>query len=189
LAISREKKEALVQQYTEALKNSDGVIIAEYRGLRVSDLQTLRNQIREAEGSFAVVKNTLARRALAEAGLPVPEELLVGPLGIGFGYNNIAGVAKVMTTFAKGNELLAIKGGLIGNSVIDSAGVKALTDLPSIEVLRAQLLGVLNAPATQLVGVVNAPANQLVNVVAGGVRQVVNVLKAYSDKGAAEGAA
>lgn len=173
MAISREKKEQLVQKYVDQLKESEAIILADYRGLTVSQLQELRGKIREAEGSFAVVKNTLAERALTDAGLPVPEEMLFGPVGIGFCGNNIPGVAKAVADFAKANEALEIKGGLMGEKVISEDDVKNLAKLPSLDVLRAQMLGLINAPATQLVG-----------VVAGGVRQMVNVLNAYSEQGA-----
>ena len=172
MAISRKKKESLVENYIDRLKDSEGVIITEYRGTKVTELEQLRKRIREADGSFAIVKNTLARRALAEAGLPVPEDLLIGPVGIGFCHHNITGVAKAMTSYAKENELVVIKGGLMGETIINSAAVKSLADLPSIEVLRAQLLGLINTPATRLAG-----------VLAGSVRQVVNVVNAYAEKG------
>jgi len=172
LAISRNKKEQLVQKYVDRLNDSEAIIITDYRGLTVGNLEELRGKIREAEGSFAVVKNTLAHRALTEAGLTVPDEMLFGPVGIGFCGNNIPGVAKAFADFAKANELMQIKGGLMGNKVISEDDVKNLARLPSLDILRAQMLGLINAPASQLVG-----------VVAGGVRQVVNVLNAYSEQG------
>jgi large subunit ribosomal protein L10 len=171
LAISRDKKEELIAEYIQQLNDSEAIIITTYRGLKVSDLQELRKRIREADGGFAVVKNTLAQRALAEVGLPVAEEMLTGPVGIGFCNHNITGVAKAITGYAKTNELLVIKGGLVGNQVVDETAVRNLADLPSIEVLRAQLLGVISAPASRLAG-----------VIAGGVRQVVNVINAYAEK-------
>lgn len=173
MAITRQKKEELVQQYVEQLKGSDAIIITGYRGLTVTQLQELRNKIREAEGAFTVVKNTLAERALAEVGLAVPDEMLTGPIGIGFCRQNVPGVAKTISDFAKANELLIIKGGLMSGRVIDEAAVKSLASLPSIDVLRAQLLGLINTPASQLAG-----------VLAGGVRQLVNVFNAYAEKGA-----
>jgi large subunit ribosomal protein L10 len=172
LAITRAKKEELLQKYVEQLKRSEAVIITEYRGLTVSDLQQLRRKVREANGSFIVVKNTLAARALTEVGLPAPEKMLAGPVGLGFCGNNIPGVAKAVTEFVKGHERLIIKGGVLGNRVIDAEGVKSLAKLPSLEVMRAQLLGLINAPASQLVGVLS-----------GGVRQLVNVVNAYAEKG------
>lgn len=186
MAISREKKVEMIADYVDHLSKSDGVIIAEYRGLTVSELENLRGKIREAEGSFTVVKNTLARRAFAEAGLVVPEDMLVGPVGITFGHRNLTGVAKVMTDFAKDNEIMVVKGGVIGQSIIDPKAVKNLADMPPIEVLRAQLLGLLNTPASRLVTIFNAPASDMVNVLSGSVRQLVNVLSAYASKEGAE---
>jgi len=185
LAITRAKKEELVEKYVGLLNESDGIVISEYRGLTVKDLEELRGKIREAEGSFAIVKNTLARRAISDAGLPIPEDMLVGPVSISFGHRNLAGVAKVLTEFVKKNELMTIKGGLVGENIINEANIKDLADLPPIEVLRAQLLGVLKTPGTQLATVLNAPASQMVNVLAGSARQLVNVLNAYAKKEAA----
>jgi large subunit ribosomal protein L10 len=171
LAITQEKKETLVKGYLDELNVSEAIIITSYRGLRVAQVEQLRRKIREADGSFAIVKNTLAGRALKEAGLPVVDELLTGPVGIGFCRHNVSGVAKAITDFSKQHELLAIKGGLLGNRVIDENGVRSLANLPSLDVLRAQLLGLINAPASQLAG-----------VVASGVRQLVNVVNAYAEK-------
>jgi len=171
LAISRAKKEELIAQYVERLNDSEAIIITDYRGLSVPEIQELRAEIRKAEGGFAVVKNTLARRALEEAGLPISDEMLVGPIGIGFCRQNITGVAKAVTDYAKKNETLAVKGGVMGDKIIDEAAIKSLASLPSIEILQARLLGLINAPASQLVG-----------VVAGGVRQLVNVVNAYAEE-------
>lgn len=178
MAITRAKKEELVAQYVAQLNDSKAVIIAEYRGLTVRELQQLRAKIREAEGKFFIVKNTLARRAMAEAGLPISEDMLSGPIGFGFCPYNVTSVAKAMTSFAKDQDLLVIKGGLMGTKLIDPAAVRNLADLPPLDVLRAQLLGLINSPASQLAG-----------VVAGGVRQVVNVLNAYAEKGSEEASA
>ena len=172
MAISRSKKEDLVKQYVEQFNSSEAIIITDYRGLKVTELEELRAKIREVNGGFSVVKNTLVQRALTEAGLPVPDEMLIGPIGIGFCGSNISEVAKVITDFAKKNELITIKGGLMGAQLINEATIKNLANLPSLEILRAQLLGLINAPASQLVGVLS-----------GGIRQVVNVIHAYSEKG------
>lgn len=171
MAISRKKKETLVEEYVKDLNNSEAIIVTSYRGLRVPQIEQLRGKIRDAEGHFAVVKNTLAQRALEEAGLPVKDDLLTGPIGIGFCYHNVTGVAKAITDFSKDNDLLIIKGGYMGAKVISDVAVKDLASLPSLDVLRAQLLGLINAPASRLAG-----------VVAGGVRQLVNVVNAYAEK-------
>lgn len=171
MPISREKKEQLVQEYAEQLNNSEAIIFTDYRGLNVVDLQDLRAKIREAEGSYAVVKNTLAKRALDEVNLSVKSEMLTGPLAIGFCHQNITGVAKALVDFAKDNELLIIKGGMMDEQFLDEAAIKNLAELPSLDVLRAQILGLINAPASRLTG-----------VVASGVRQLVNVFNAYSQE-------
>ena len=170
LAISRQKKEELVNEYVERLNDSEAIIITDYRGLSVPEMQELRAVIRQAEGSFTVVKNTLVQLAIKEAGLPEIDEMLIGPVGIGFCQQNVTGVAKAVADFAKKNEILAVKGGLMGAQVMTEAEIKSLASLPSIEVLRAQLLGLINAPATQLTG-----------VVASSVRQLVNVVNAYAE--------
>jgi len=171
LAITRAKKEELVQEYVERLNNCEAIIITDYRGLSVPDIQELRAVIRKAEGSYAVVKNSLARRALEEAGLPAIDDLLIGPVGIGFCEHNVTGVAKAIADFSKENETLAVKGGLLGDKIINEQTIKELASLPTLEVLRAQLLGLLNAPATRVAG-----------ALASSVRQVVNVVNAYAEK-------
>jgi len=118
-----------------------------------------------------LVKNTLIQRAIEKAGLPAIDDLLTGPVGIGFCASNVPGVAKALTDFAKRNDSLEVKGGLMGSTLLDQAAVKSLASLPSLDVLRAQILGLINAPATQVVG-----------AIAGSVRQVVNVVKAYAEK-------
>lgn len=171
MPISREKKEQLIQEYVEQLNTSEAIIFTDYRGLNVMEIQDLRARIREAEGSYAVVKNTLAKRALDEVDLSVDGEMLIGPLAIGFCNQNITGVAKALVDFTKDNELLVIKGGMMGGQFLDEAAIKNLAELPSIDVLRAQILGLINAPASRLTG-----------VVASGVRQLVNVFNAYSQE-------
>jgi len=156
----------------EQIKDSDAIIVTDYRGLTVPQIQELRGKIREAEGSFAVVKNTLAKRALEEAGLPAIDDMLTGPVGLGFCHQNVPGVAKAITRFAKDVDVFEVKGGLMGDTIVDEEAIKKLADLPSIDVLRAQILGLINAPATQLTG-----------VIAGSVRQIVNVINAYAEEG------
>ena len=171
MAISKEKKQDLLAQYEEAINSSRGVIVTEYRGLSASELGQLRTAIREADGSFSVVKLTLFKLALERAGIRVPEQLLVGPVAVGFCYQEVPGVAKACKDFAKDKELLVLKGGLMGGRALSAVDVEAIADLPPLEVVRARLIGMLNGPARNLAG-----------VIAGGVRQVVNVLNAYAEK-------
>lgn len=186
MAITRKKKAELIAKYVDELNKSEAIIFTDFRGLEVPELEELRKKIREEEGSFAVVKNTLIQKALEEVGTPIDSDVLVGPTGVGFCHNNIPGVAKAITGFAKEHDLLELKGGMIGHQLLDGEEVKDLTKLPTLEVVRAELLGVLNASATQLVRVLNATPTEMVTVLSNGVRQTVNVLNAYAQKGEAE---
>jgi large subunit ribosomal protein L10 len=169
LAITKQRKDELVAQYAELLEQSNAVILAEYSGLNVKQLQALRAQVRQADGAFYVTKNTLLRLALAQSGHEVPDDLLVGQLGAGFAMNETPSLAKALTDFAKDQDALTIVGGLMGDSLLTAEQVKALAELPSLDELRAQLIGMLQGSA-----------RNLATVVAGGVRQVVNVLDAYA---------
>jgi large subunit ribosomal protein L10 len=171
LAISKEKKQELVKSYTEELSRSQAVILTDYRGLPVTELNQLRNKMREAESGYHVVKNRLAKLALKEAGLPVLEELLQGPTAIGFCYEDVVAPAKVLTDYAKESKVLTIKGGILGERVIDVQAISALADLPPRDVLLAQLLSNIQSPMTGLVNVLN-----------GTLRGLVNVLKAHADQ-------
>jgi large subunit ribosomal protein L10 len=171
LAITREKKGELVSEYTDKLRRSQAVIVTEYRGLTVKQLQDLRRELRANNSELVVAKNTLLGRALAEAGLPDAEKLLKGPTAVALCYEELAAPAKALNKFARDSKVLVIKGGLLGQSVFGEAGVQELADLPS----REQLLG-------QVVGTLQAPISGLVNVLAGTLRGLVNVLNARADK-------
>jgi len=171
LAITRKKKEELVARYAEALSHSKAVFITDYRGLSVADIQALRAKLREAQGGYMVVKNTLAQIALKQVGLPVPEQLLNGPVAVGFAYNDVVAVAKLLTEYARDTKVLQVKGGIVEGKVLDGAQVSAVADLPPREVLMAQLLGLIQQPAARLVGVLNAAGGKL-----------AATIKAYADK-------
>lgn len=167
MAITREKKETIVNEYVEKLRRSQAVIVSEYRGLSTKQLQGLRRDLRAAQSELAVSKNTLIARALTEVGLPAPEELLTGPVAVTFCYDEVAAPAKVLTKFAKDSKIMVLRGGLLGQSVFNEAGVQSLTELPSKDQLRAQVVGTLQSPISGLV-----------NVLAGTVRGFMNVLNA-----------
>lgn len=171
MAISKERKRELVEQYVQQLQASEGLILTDYRGLRVVELEQLRRSLRENEAAIQVVKNRLFKIALSQVGLEVPQEWLEGPTAVTFCHGEVPPVAKVIRDFAKESEFLIVKGGLLGESVMSAEQVKALAGLPSREVLLAQVLGTIQAPASQVAG-----------VVANGIRQVLNVLQAYVDK-------
>lgn len=171
LAINRKTKETLVNGYVEKLQRSQAVIVTEYRGLTHKQLEVLRRDLRGCESELAVSKNTLFARALKEVGLPVPEALLTGPTAVAFCYNEIAAPAKALTKFAKDSKVMVLRGGMVGAAIFDEKGVQALTELPSKNQLRAQVVGTLQAP---IVG--------LVNVLSGTLRSFLNVLNARSEQ-------
>ncbi len=174
MAITKEKKEELVSQYEAWMGNSKALILTEYVGLSVKDLDDLRHRIREAGGEFHIVKNTLTKLALEASGLRVPEDFLTGSTAIGFAFEDGPALAKAINEFAKTSEVVKIKGGFLGQDAMTSQQVTALADLPPLPVMRAQLLGTLMAPASQLARVLAAPASQL-----------AQVLKAYAEQGGA----
>ena len=161
----------MVQSYAELIQKSAGLILVEYRGLSMKGMDPLRAKVREAAGELHVVKNKLARLALQQAGRSVPDELFTQSTAIGFAFSDVPGVAKALTTFARDSEFVKVKGGLLGGKLLSAKEVEALAELPPLPIVRAQLLGLLSAPASRLAG-----------VIASGVRQVVNVVKAYSEK-------
>ncbi|HSG15629.1 MAG TPA: 50S ribosomal protein L10 [Anaerolineae bacterium] len=178
MAITKQRKEELVAQYSELLDQSKAIILTEYSGLNVKQMQALRAQVRQADGAYYVTKNTLLRLALSQSGHELPEELLVGQLATGFAMNEVPTLAKALTEFAKDQEELTIVGGLLDDELLTAEQVKALAELPSLDELRAQIMGMLQAPA-----------RNLATVVSGGVRQVVNVLDAYAKQDEAEASA
>ncbi len=169
MAINKERKQMLVDEYIDLLKQSRAIILTEYKGLSVKQMQELRAEVRKADGSFLVTKNTLLRLALEQTGKTVPTELLAGQVGTGFALNEVPALAKTLSQFAKKEEALVIKGGVLGNDVLSADQVMALANLPSLDELRAQL-----------VGLIQGPARNLAATVAGGVRQLVNVFDAYA---------
>jgi large subunit ribosomal protein L10 len=171
LAISKEKKQELVKNYVEEFSRSQAAILTDYRGLSVAEINRLRNKMREAGSGYHVVKNRLVKLALREAGLPVPEELLQGPTAIGYCYEDVIAPAKVLTEYTKESKMLTIKGGILGDRVIDVEAISSLADLPPRDVLLAQLLSGVQSPMAGLV-----------NVLSGTLRGLVTVLKARADQ-------
>jgi large subunit ribosomal protein L10 len=172
LAITRERKEELVKGYGDLLSQATGIVITEYKNISVAQVHSLRDKLREVEGAYVVIKNTLFEIALKEAGWPVPEELLAGQTAVIFGAANFPQVAKMSVSFLKDFEgFFSIKGGIMAGAILSPAQVDAVSNLPSLDELRAQLAGLISQPAAGLVSVVNA-------VVAG----VPQVLQAYVSK-------
>jgi large subunit ribosomal protein L10 len=159
-----EAKRREIDSLAEMAKNSEAVYIAEYRGLSVSKSTAIRRLVRASGGEMKVAKNTLMRIALRESGMPTADGIDEGPNTYVFAYEDVAATAKALRDFAreKGNEALVIKGGIMGGKVISRDQVIALADLPSRDVLLAQLLGVMNGPIRGFVTVLSGPARGLV---------------------------
>jgi large subunit ribosomal protein L10 len=173
LAISKSRKQEMVGEYVELLQRSQGVVLATYAGLRVRQLEALRRKAREAGGELRVVKNRLARRAFAEAGLTVPDGALAQTTLIGFALEDIPGLARVIVDAGREMEFLRVKGGVVEGVSYGARQMEMLAELPALPVLRGRLLGVIQAPAGRVAG-----------ALAGTLRQLARVFQAYSESGA-----
>ncbi|PXW93567.1 LSU ribosomal protein L10P [Sphaerotilus hippei] len=149
MSLNRNEKAAVVEEVLAQAAKSQTLAVAEYRGLTVAQLDALRKIAREKGVYLHVLKNTLARRAVAGTPFEVAESHFVGPLIYGFSEDAVA-AAKVIADFAKTNDKLVIKAGAYGGKALDANGVKALASVPSKEVLLAQLLGLLQTPVSGL---------------------------------------
>ena len=154
-------------QSIEALKGvfaeAGAVVVTHYMGLTVAEMTDLRGRLRKEGASLKVVKNTLVQKALGGAAGEKGDALFKGPVAIAYAPDPVS-AAKVSTAYAKENEKFSIVGAVMGETVLDQAGVGGLAALPSLDQIRAQLIGLLNAPATKIAGVVQAPAGQLARV-------------------------
>lgn len=152
----RAEKVAVVDEVAAKLAAATAVFVTEYRGLRVGQLANLRRSLRSAGGEYKVYKNTLARLGAQKAGIADLDDLLVGPSGLTFVGGDIAAVAKSLRDVAKANPLLVLKGGAMGGKVLSARDIEALAELPSREVLLAQLAGAFQAPLVKTAGLLQA---------------------------------
>jgi large subunit ribosomal protein L10 len=157
LSLNRNEKAAVVADVSAQAARSQTLALAEYRGLTVEHLTVLRRQAREKGVYLHVLKNTLARRAVAGTPFEVAQGAMVGPLIYGFSEDAVA-AAKVLSDFAKGNDKLVVKGGAYAGKLLDPNGIKALASIPSKEVLLAQLLGLMQSPISRFARVIAAIA-------------------------------
>ncbi|MDP1716106.1 MAG: 50S ribosomal protein L10 [Anaerolineales bacterium] len=165
MAISKQRKEEVQAQYADWIKRSEAVILVEYTGATMKSINSIRAKVRESGGEFHIVKNTLVRRVFAESGMELPQDYLVKSTAISFAFTDPASTAKALTDATKGNEFVKVKGGLMGGKALNASQVKALSDLPPLPVMRATLLGVLQAPAGKLVRTLAEPARGLAAVI------------------------
>jgi large subunit ribosomal protein L10 len=171
LAISRERKNELVSQYVTWINRSQAVIVSEYAGLTMKQIDDLRSKIRAAGGEFHIMKNTLGRVAFKEAGLELPAALLEGSSAVAFAFQDAPAMAKTMADFARTSDAVNIKGGFLAKQAISTEGVKALAELPPLPVMRAMLLGTILAPASRLVRTLAEPGRSLAAVIQAHVDQ------------------
>ncbi len=171
--MDRAEKQEQVASLNSAFKGAEAIVVAHYSGLTVAQMSALRRQMKKGGAVVKVAKNRLAKKALEGTDVDHLAPLFKGPTVIAYSKDAVT-APKVAVDFAKGNEQFVILGGEMGKTSLDLNGVKALAALPSLDELRAKLVGLLQAPATKIAQIVNAPASQLARVV-----------NAYSKKSAA----
>jgi large subunit ribosomal protein L10 len=162
--LDRAAKSELVTSLSDVFKTTKVVVVAHYAGLTVAQMQTLRRQMKQVGASVKVAKNRLAKIALEGSDVASIAPLLKGPALIAFSGDPVA-APKVAVDFARTNERFVILGGAMGTTALDPNGVKALAALPSLDELRAKIVGLIAAPATKIAQVINAPAAKLARVV------------------------
>lgn len=168
--MDRTEKHAFVASLAAALAGTSFVVVTRNAGLTVAEVTDLRRRMRASGSTYRVAKNRLATRALDGTRFDALRPLLKGPTALAWSRDPVA-VAKAAVEFARTNEKFVVLGGALGPRLLDAAGVRALSELPSLETLRAGLLGMLNTPATRLAGVLQAPGGQIARVLAAFARR------------------
>jgi large subunit ribosomal protein L10 len=184
--MQKEEKARVVAELTERLKSADTLIVADYRGLTMPQIDDLRGKLLEHGAKFTVVKNTLTRRAAKDAGAEALFALLEGPSAIAFidADGDMVAVAKALADSARETRVLAIRGGILNGREITGEAVEELSKLPPVDVLRGQVLAAVIAPLTSLAALVNAPLQNLYGLIDARIEQ----LQAAGDAGAAPAA-
>ena len=157
MSLNRSEKQAVIDEVTGLAAIAQTLVMAEYRGITVADMTKLRSQARSKGVTLSVLKNTLARRAVAGSAFDIVSDQMTGPLIYGFSVDAVA-AAKVVADFAKTNDKLVIRGGAFGGKLLSVDGVKQLANIPSKEVLLAQICGLLMSPMSRTAVVLNALA-------------------------------
>jgi large subunit ribosomal protein L10 len=169
----KREKERVVADLVERLRASDTLIVADYRGLSMPEIDGVRTEVLKHGARFTVVKNTLTKRAAEEAGVPELVELLDGPTAIAFvGEGDMVGVAKALSDTARQTKILSVRGGILQGKPMSADQVRDLASLPPAEVLRGQVLGAIVAPLTAIAGLINAPLQNLVGLIDARIEQL-----------------
>jgi large subunit ribosomal protein L10 len=172
--VKKEDKEQVVKELTERLRTSDTLLVADYRGLTMPQIDALRSRLIESGARFTVVKNTLTRRAAEAAGADALLTLLEGPSAIAFleAGGDMVAAAKALADSARESRVLAIRGGVMQGRAITAEEVQSLASLPPIDVLRGQVLAAIIAPITAIAGLVNAPLQNLYGLLDARIEQL-----------------
>ena len=172
--MKKEDKEQVVEALTERLKTAETVLVADYRGLTMPQIDALRTRLIESGARFSVVKNTLTRRAAEAAGNEALLALLSGPSAIAFieSDGDMVAAAKALADSAKDTKILEIRGGVMSGKTVSAAEVEALATLPPLEVLRGQVIGAIVAPLSSLIGLVSAPLQNLHGLIDARIEQL-----------------
>ena len=170
----RQDKERIVSELAERLKSSRNLLVADYRGLSMPEIDELRSKLLETGARFSVVKNTLTRLAAEEAGVKELLDLIDGPTAIAFidAEGDPAAAAKILNDTARAHDVLVIRGGLLEGDTVSDVEIKRLATLPPADVVRAQFAGAVAAPLTTIVGLFTAPLRDLVNVLDARITQL-----------------
>jgi large subunit ribosomal protein L10 len=181
--MQRDEKERVVAELADRLRSTETLIVADYRGLSVTEINDLRGQLLEHGARFRVVKNTLTRRAAEEAGAESLLALLDGPTAIAFldDDGDPVAVAKALNAASRETKVLEIRGGILDGQQIGEAEVKSLATLPPTDVLRAQLVSAVSGPLMTVVGLFTAPLRDLVNVIDARIKQLEEQGQAVPD--------
>lgn len=169
--MDRAQKTELVASFNKVFQDTNVIVVTHYSGLTVAEMTDLRVRMAEAGASFKVTKNRLVKLALEGTDAAGISELFEGPTAIAYSDDPVA-APKVAVNFAKSNDKLVVLGGVMGSTLLDASGIKALSDLPSLDELRGKIVGMIQTPATRIAGVTQAPAGQL-----------ARVMGAYASKG------
>jgi large subunit ribosomal protein L10 len=161
--MDRAQKAESIETLRGVFADAGAVVVTHYLGLTVAEMTDLRTRLRAQGAKLKVVKNTLAQKAMAGSNGEAGDRLFTGPVAIAYAPDPVS-AAKVVTAYAKENDKFSVVGALMGEQVLDQTAVKALATLPSLDQLRSQLIGLLNAPATRVATVLQAPAAQIARV-------------------------
>lgn len=156
------QKARTIDELSNQLSRANLVIVTDYRGLKVSDLQTLRGNLRPSGGEIHIAKNTLTRIAANNVGVSGLDPMLEGPSALVFAYEDVVQTAKAVTDFVRTSRILSVKGGVMGDRAVTAADVDAIATLPSREELQARLLGMLVSPMARTLGVLGGPSRSMV---------------------------